>query len=228
MTLKKGFIFVATGSEYVQEAKSAAISVKRFHPNDKLTLYTDQKTTSLEPFDSIEYIQKSGNGFLDKIICMSRSPYKKTVFMDTDTRMIASCSELFEILDNFPIAAAHAPGYKGIPDPQICDAFYEFNTGVVAFRNSQEIFTLFDIWAEYYRNTPVIKGAEDQPAFRWTVWKLKIPIFVLPPEYNYRTMFPAFFRDKVKIIHGRVENYDQLAANINATLQPRCIKAHKD
>jgi alpha-N-acetylglucosamine transferase len=37
----------------------------------------------------------------------------QTIFLDTDTYVIDNIDELFDLLERFDIAAAHAPGYTG-------------------------------------------------------------------------------------------------------------------
>jgi hypothetical protein len=65
------------------------------------------------------------------------------------------------------------------PDPCVPEAFYEINTGVVAYVQSDSISKLFAQWHQTYLawlDSPPFPGADgvkvgqDQPAFRRCVW----------------------------------------------------------
>jgi len=225
MAETRGFLFVATGRPYVDEAVAAARSVRETHPDETIALKSDVAPAAGHPFDVMHTISASGRPFLDKISGMAASPFDRTVFLDTDLRVMAPCPELFELLDVYDVAAAHAPGYAGVAGEPICRAFFELNTGVLPYRRSAATAEMFRQWAEAYETMPHYRGLEDQPAFRRVLWQLGIPVYVLPPEYNHRIGFPAFFRSQAKVVHGRVRNYRAAAKRINEHRGPRCVNS---
>jgi hypothetical protein len=223
MAETRGFLFVATGQAYVEEAVAAARSVRDTHPDETIALKSDVAPAAGHPFDVTHTIQPSGRPFLDKISGMAATPFDRTVFLDTDLRVMAPCPELFGILDVYEVAAAWAPGYPGITGEPVCDAFFELNTGVLPYRRSATTAEMFRRWAEAYQTMPHYRGLEDQPALRRVLWQLGIPVYVLPSEYNYRAGYPAFFRSRAKVVHGRVRSYRAAANRINEHHGPRCV-----
>ena len=109
---------------------------------------------------------------------------------------------VLELLEQYDIAAARAPGYRGLDDPGVPGSFDEFNCGVLAWRRSERTETFLADWQETYEawlveeEFPGVRAASrsgraDQPAFRHCAWKHGLDVFVLPPEYNFRLGFPA-------------------------------------
>ena len=179
---------------------------------------------------SIEPFEPSENPYLDKIANMRRSPFERTIFLDSDTYVTREIVHLFELLDRYDLAAALAPGYRGLSDPEVPVAFCELNTGVVAWRAGGDTAAFMADWQETYaawqREPPFERAGEsrgkaDQPAFRRCAWKHGMRIVVLPPEYNYRTGEPGAAVGLVRVIHGRHDDYEQVAATLNETLGPR-------
>jgi hypothetical protein len=87
---KRGFVFVAWGEKYVQEAIRSAISIKR-HMDYPICLITSRKNQKLEIFSHIIY-EKFSYSYKDKIL-MKLSPYEETIFLDTDTFILESMDE---------------------------------------------------------------------------------------------------------------------------------------
>ena len=59
-------------------------------------------------FDVRRNLPNPEYSFLDKIIALSRTPFEKTLFLDTDTFVIEPLDEIFELLERFDMAAARA------------------------------------------------------------------------------------------------------------------------
>jgi len=76
-------------------------------------------------------------------------PFGQTIYLDTDTYVVDNIDELFDLLERFDIAAAHAPGYTG-DDRGPSEAFYELNTGVIPYRGTGAVGEFLAKWAELY------------------------------------------------------------------------------
>jgi hypothetical protein len=179
---------------------------------------------------SIEPFEPSDNPYLDKIANMRRSPFERTIFLDSDTYVTREIVHVFELLDHYDMAAALAPGYRGLDDPEVPAAFCEFNTGVLAWRAGERTAAFMEHWQETYaawqREPPFDRAGEsrgkaDQPAFRRCAWEHGMRIVVLPPEYNYRTGEPGTVVGPVRVVHGRHDDYQRVAAGLNETMGPR-------
>lgn len=181
---------------------------------------------------SIEPFEPSDNPYLDKIANMRRSPFERTIFLDSDTYVTREIVHLFELLDRYDMAAAFAPAYRGLNDPEVPAAFCEFNTGVVAWRAGDRTAEFMECWQETYaawQDEPPFdragesRGKADQPAFRRCAWAHGLRIVVLPPEYNYRTGMPGSVIGPVRVVHGRHDDPRRVAAVLNESVGPRAF-----
>ena len=128
-----GIVYVATGEKYVKEAGISARMVRRWMPDVSISLFTDFTGNNLPPFfDNTFHLSDPAHSFFDKIEPLINSPYEKTLFLDTDTLMVESVYELFELIDKFDLAYCHAPFRICYDLADVPDAFPEANTGVLA------------------------------------------------------------------------------------------------
>ncbi len=225
-----GILYSATGDRYLAEALSSARSSLRFNSVPHV-IFTDGEA-SLPAHEeerlSIEKCRASGNPFADKIGNMARSAFERSIFLDSDTYVAADLTHLFEVLEKFDMAACWA-GYRGRRDREVPAAFYEFNTGVVAWRANALTKSFFADWLDTYEQltrerpfTPIAHASGyEQPAFRRCAWRHDVRIYVLGPEYNYRTRQPGTVIDRVRVIHGRSVDYEQAEALLNRDVGPR-------
>jgi len=217
----RGILFSATGNRYVAAAVSAAERSAQLNPVPH-TLFCSN-SCDVSGVD-ITLFESSGNPHIDKISSILASPYEETIYLDVDCLAVGRFTELFDLLKYYDLAGAHAPGYRGAPDPDVPTSFYEINTGVLVYRRTARVLDLMRDWRETYAAwlaKPPFEGADgrilgqDQPAFRHCLWRSGIAIYILAPEYNWRLLVPSFLCREVKIIHGFVANVDRLAARIN-------------
>src|SRR5690348_11543017 len=110
MAQSRGIIYSATGKQFVAEAVISARSSLRFNPVAHLIFCDVLPTEKIEGIDFIRF-EPSSSPHLDKIRNISRMPFENTIYLDTDTYVIANIEELFDLLRRFDLAAAHAPGY---------------------------------------------------------------------------------------------------------------------
>ena len=211
MERNKGILYIAMSDKYFEEAKISARSVRKHMPQLDIACITNkQRESSL--FNDI--LIKDPNEGSDKVYLLSESPFKRTLFLDTDTFLADDVSELFELLQKFDMAAAQAPlrilnGEKGEPNQPYTDipeAFPDLNTGVLVFRNNSEFSDLTKEWRKYYDKIRE-KSDEipwDQPSFRKAVYESNLRLSPLPTEYNSRLQYGGTVSQKVKIAHTRL------------------------
>jgi hypothetical protein len=211
-----GVLYVATGTRHVGEALRSAQSVRKHMPNLPIVLYTDQQNMTSRIFTEIRKIERPLHSFGDKIPPLKETPFERTLFLDTDTHVCAPIQDVFEILDRFDLAASHAP-YRPARPAVTPNCFCEFNSGVIAYRMKPETLHLFDKWLRLYETFVETTGRmEDQPTFRQALYESPIGIYVLPPEYNFRTVMPGFSgRGTIKILHGRGVSMEQIEDWVN-------------
>src|SRR5688572_8197644 len=98
-----GYLYVAIGEMFRQEAECSARSLRRFtkYPT---CLVTDHPTYNSTAFDQIIRVQNIGRSFEVKITGMQLSPFDKTVFLDCDTFVCSSIDDIFGFLEYFDMA----------------------------------------------------------------------------------------------------------------------------
>lgn len=236
MRRDQGILQVATGERYLAEATRSAASFKTTMPDVPIALFTDDPATARDHdcFDLVLEHTDGRRSNADKLEPLKASPFEKTLFVDTDTHAIAPCHEVFDLLDRFDLAAAHAPIRANfhVP-PDLPASFPELNTGVIAFWNTPGFRSLVDHWLSLLASQPADARGVDQPAFREALYRSSLRFAVLPPEYNLRTCFPFFVGGNavVKILHDRGESLDRGIAALQATpktVLPRAIDPTDD
>lgn len=220
-----GLLYVATGEKYIKECIESAKSAKSVMPDVSITLHTDINIES-DLFDYIEHIENPRHSFIDKIGPLLHTKYKKTLFIDTDTHFLDDINDLSLLLDKFELGVAHAPwrlppweGWESHNLKDVPISFPELNTGVIAYRLTSSVKTLFNTWKNNYTKQLKYKLSpkNDQPAFRHSLYYSNVKFTILPPEYNFRTVFNAFQGGgiKVKILHGRGCNLKKAIKLVN-------------
>lgn len=173
-------------------------------PDLPILLCTDQVLEPGGEFDLVRMIASPRHFFRDKIAPLMETPFERTLFLDTDTFVCSPVADAFEILDRYDLALAHAPLRHDRPF-STPNCFAELNTGVIAYRRGEGFNRLVRRWLEIYDAEIGRCGqVSDQAAFRQALWESDARAYVLPPEYNFRTVFPGSVgRGRVRIIHGR-------------------------
>jgi len=230
----KGFVFSATGEEFVDEAVQSARRLRHVHEGEVgIVLFTDRAQvegpfTNVIPFDPPAYDRT------DKVRAMLKSPFERTIFLDTDTYAVGHLNAIFNVLDTFDLAAAHAPGRiktEGESDQwhtyhsrEVPPSFPAYNTGVVGYKNHRSVELLFQRWIDRYREAKDESTTEvqDQPAFREVLFhSSNIRVATLTPEYNCRLNVTGYVKGRVKLIHGRRRNMKKTSDQINNTDRKR-------
>jgi len=230
----RGIVYIVTGQKCVAEACRSAASVKKCMPDIPITIFSDVPIDStlfdqVVPIDSPEYSNEA------KLLHIRKSPYKETLFLDSDTHMIDDSRELFSLLERFDFAAVHSPCRAQYQVNEVPDCFPELHLGVLLFRKSKQTESLLERWAQLYREdkgktvTWLVPGLAswyghalpEQPSFRRAIYESGLKIAVLPQEYNCRLPFPGFVHTKVKILHGRVHSFPEIAEKLNKSTLPR-------
>jgi hypothetical protein len=86
-----------------------------------------------------------GSGLLGKVRAFVRAPYEKSLYLDTDTRILHTrIRDLFALLDRYELAIA--PCRAGESRGQELYGRPMFNSGVIAFRAAPAVRQLMDAW----------------------------------------------------------------------------------
>ncbi|MES2107457.1 MAG: putative nucleotide-diphospho-sugar transferase [Bacteroidota bacterium] len=211
--LKKGIVYVATGADYVEEAIIAATSCKR-HNNYPIALITDRNPPELpEGLFNVVIKKDAAYTYKDKLM-LKYSPFESSIFLDTDTYVAENLDDLFKLLEFREFAIHQADeGYEFQMD-EVSNAMPEFNTGVIAFRQTPAVKKLLDDWENAFLANPGIKT--DQYHLRKTLYASDVRFAIFSSAYNFIIYYPNFVIQTVKVVHGRpLHLLPEIAKDIN-------------
>lgn len=212
--MSRGVIYIGTGDQYVNEAIKSARSVQEHMPDIGVAIATHMDPQH-DIFDEVIEIDHLHDDCGESVIRPNMMPFEKMLYLDTDTRICEPIPEVFEVLDHYDIAAAHAPNRTPVPGTP--DIFTEYNTGVVAYSRSDDTRQFLHNWREEYDKQRKEDGIKaDQPAFAKAAYNSNVKFYTLQPEYNIRTHVWGFALYGPKIVHGRHEDMalDEVATKL--------------
>lgn len=218
-----GVLYVATGERHRAEALRSAASVKAAMPELAVALATDLAALPPgQPIDRLLPVAQARHDHGDKIAPLLDSPFERTLFLDSDTYVCRPLPELFAIAERFELAFCHDPWRQGLPTG-VPAAFAHANSGVLLYRLTPAVRTLFAAWdALYWRMKAAGAGLEgedwlgDQTPLQRVLWDSAVRFCVLPGEYNYRTWCANLVgaQGAVGILHGRDADLSGLARRL--------------
>lgn len=231
--VSRGFVYVATGPRYRQEAAEAAARLRKVHPAERICLVTEAAEGPAF-WDDLAILDKPAFGFRDKI-AMRLCPYGKFVYLDTDAAVVGGLTDIFDLLDRFDFAGHQLFEGHDRPVPGIPDAFPEFQGGVLAFRASEATSSFFGRWLELYDRHYAQNGdghydyanVGDQRTLRMALYESRLRLAVLGPEYDFTPAHVTFACAPVRVIHGRGP-VDEFAARLNRRLGNRAYLPRLD
>jgi hypothetical protein len=212
-----GVLLVATGIHHRTLALKTALSVRRYCPGLPVVLFSDAEgcnalAAGTKHADCLDQVVLLANPHhRSKVDALALSPFKRSLYLDADTRLVADVRDIFALLDRFDIALAHAharnrPATLAVWRHDLPDAFPQFNSGVIAWRQNASTQSMLEAWPQHYRQAGFRK---DQVTLRELLWQSDLRIATLPPEYNirYRNVLLHWRRNrreaKPRILHLR-------------------------
>jgi len=208
-----GVLYAATDSDLVREATVSAKSLNR-HNDLPVTLVTDSSvgdklSIDNEYFDNVIHLNDTQKNHLDKIAGIRQTPYKRTIYLDTDTYIAGDVSELFDWLNRYDLAAFPQVCHNTNEISGIPNSLKEYCTGVIPYRD--DLDTFFNKWYQNLsRNLEVYPS--DVAAFRQTIWETDVDLAPLPAEYNCKPRWVGTLHDEVVILHERLLDIETLGA----------------
>lgn len=219
-TEDNGFLYIVTGDGYAKECLFSIKSLKEFN-EEKVCVFAPEKYRDTLETDCDYFFTMDSKLQRPKIEFISQSPFKNTVYLDSDTVIDQNISDLFLLLKKYDFAAAFCHSrkrenyskliskYREIPY-----SFSEINTGVMVFNNSDLVRDLFVSWKKYYYDFLPKTNGWDQPSFRVALWESNVKLCHLPPEYNIRP----------KTVYEKVRKNKKMLGELH--MEPRVFHAH--
>ena len=200
----RGILYVAFGAKCVDEASVSAELAKRHMPNMPVALVTD--STLSPPFiDEVIRVDTPWINRLSKPQHLLRSPFRRTLAIDTDTRFCAPVYELFDLMNRFPLALCHDQ-VRARRHPAVPAYFCELNAGVLVYSCDAEARALLARWAALCATelqNPT--HSSNQIVLEFVLYDSRARFAVIPPEYNCFFDVPMVVNGKVKILHGHAD-----------------------
>lgn len=206
--LDSGILYVASSEKYFHEALISLKSVKGVGISLPTAIFVSSELVEEAKvyFDYVFIIQRPEKSFVDKIVPLRDSPFTRTLFLDTDTKVYEDITDLYKVLNKFDLAFSVAPIRNGY-SVDVPAWFLEPNTGVILYKKSPELNKLIEKWLEIYREQ--LTGTEcpphDQSSFRLALYNSSVSFYILGCEYNFRSVFPCVIpgNSSIKIFHDR-------------------------
>lgn len=209
----QGVLYVAKEPDYVDEATLSARSVRDQMPDVPIGLIT-RPDADADVFDIVIERDDLRGDFGDAVHQFHRTPFDRTILFDTDIYCCEPIDDVFEVLDAFDIAAAHAPfrhatGRVTIPEVEdVPLVFPEYQGGVIAYADTDRVASFHDRWLGAYQSTLERGWHSDQASFRAALYHSDCRVATLPPEYNCLVRMPNAVTGPVKVIHNRLLDID--------------------
>lgn len=224
-----GFVYVATGKRYADEARASAASLRRHHPDTRICLIADRQPEDVF-WDDFILLDHPHFGFRDKL-AMQRAPYSRCVFLDTDTTICGDLSPLFTILARYDVCGIQlSEGQDYVMEGGIPSAFPEMNGGVIGFRAGAATAEFFSLWERYYEEFQALNrpghyhyaNVGDQKSLRAALWHSNVRHACVGGEFGFIPFRLEFASLPVAMLHTRATaGLDTLAARLNAQLGRR-------
>lgn len=229
--MKRGIVFACSHRDWVAETIRSAGSFGRHMPDVERHFFAlpdliEQYRAQLTPaFTHIVALEHPAFAHRPRFEAMRRAELDRAIFIDGDTLLLAPVYELFDVLDQFDIAATIAPQlfhpdaarlglYESLP--KVSMAVPEWNTGLLVVKQSPAIRDFLEEWARLFDQC-IRRGFNmDQPSFRSAMGGSGLRIATLANIYNIRANVEQVIRGNVRILHAHGD-LPAIASTINAT-----------
>ena len=227
---------VSGGIRLFSEVYKSLVSLRKYDKETPVTvvanhIHKDVKFDGLAQTIVIEDLWNTKHHYSGKFKALLKTPYERTIILDSDTYFLQDCTHLFKLLDYFDFSIA-----KDYLEPwQEIEGYYPYNTGVMVVKKNPKVWNIlektyrdmeigFPIKAQFGNNDKKEWIQGDQPVFSKQIALNDIKIYELPIYYNFRPSVPYFLSwSKVKLIHGRgsPEELENIGKKINERIFPR-------
>jgi hypothetical protein len=235
----RGIVYVATRRDfYVEEAQRSAESAKEKNPDIPITLFTDREGHPLCAsgcFDSVIAIEAQtclasgwAEGQLNRVYCLSCTPYQYTLHLDTDTTVLTDeLPELFDLLNDIDVAMVETSTDDSYSRYHFGQPM--FNGGVILYRKNELTWKWLQNWAGisernfqlassiHLPELPILTHVDDEIIRRRLLCidqtslvellspqsnQLGLKVKILDYSWNYRgSALPENNRQAVRILH---------------------------
>lgn len=212
MTNSAGILYIAFGDSFTKEGVMSYLSLRRYMHDVKVCFMTD-RTDLLDQHvadDKNLIVTKiQPTHIRSKVDFVSKTPFKRTLYLDSDTLVVRDLSDIFDSLDRFDVALTHdfarkrkkyadiIPEYAKIPY-----SFSEVNGGVFAYEMNERTEKFLKLWNHYFYKYYNQTSGWDQVSLRISLWESDVKLYHLPVEFNIRSKAVREKQDRFKHEYG--------------------------
>jgi hypothetical protein len=148
--IEKGYLFIVTGEKYLNELKVSLPQLRKFSSLPICVASDIQLDLEYDYFININNPQYS---YFDKVKYIGFSPFRKTIFLDSDISFFYCPDEIFDGLDGVDLMVSHEAGLgfnKISEKAMIPNVFPELSSGMIVFKNNTRVNNMFNLWEKEY------------------------------------------------------------------------------
>lgn len=222
------------GAKYAAQLKQSVLSVRRFHPEARIVVYTvPEFLPHLAGLDVAHSVlsgtdPKPGDWHdpFMKVRAVDDAAQKGEAFLylDNDTFIAGDLSAAWGLLEAYDCLGVMSPipdqrGFLGLPhavgpERPSPEVFPEWNGGVLFFAATDHATRIASRWLEVLEMG--IPGGGDQWPLAQALWDSKARLHTLPPTYNCRLPAMPVIYGKACILHADHPDLGAVAAQVNA------------
>ena len=202
----KGILYIAFGNSFTKEAIMSYKSLRRYMKDIPVCFMTDS-LERLKDLDDENLIKAEiiPNHIRSKVDYVYLTPFKKTIYLDSDTIVVRDISDIFDSLSRFDVALTHDYARKRekyaklIPEyAEIPYSFSEVNGGVFGYVANERTEEFLMLWKKYFYQYFKQTNGWDQVSLRISLWKSNVSLYHMPFEYNIRSKANREKQDRFK------------------------------
>lgn len=148
---QRGVIYLASGGRsYLGELLTSLRSLRSHEPNLPVTVFSRYDLPSGVDCQHVKF-DTEHHPLKEKVMVLPQSPYEETLFLDTDTTVLAPISPIFDFLKDLDFAVGNMfeadwtvqpPKFLNLVKPG------DYNTGVLVFNSSPATKAFLEKWKE--------------------------------------------------------------------------------
>lgn len=148
---KRGVLYLASGGRsYLGELLTSLRSLRQHEPDLPATVFSRYALPAGTPCEHIPF-DTEHHPLKQKVLILQQSPYEETLFLDTDTTILAPIQPMFDHLTNHDFAVANMfLADWSVTPPKLLDLVKpnDYNTGVLLFNRSPATGAFLKKWAD--------------------------------------------------------------------------------
>ncbi len=192
----QGVLYVALGVEFLAMALASATTLRRMSPELGVALVTNvgprdeaRFTWTTALVDHWQYIEVDARANREtKLLMYELSPFRRTLYLDADTEVLADISPMFAWLEHADIALhlqprGARPGAANINLDQemLVGDLPHWNSGVILFRRTPNVRAFFSEWQEEFAR---LDESIDQAALASTMMRSTARVLTFDMRWN--------------------------------------------